>query len=41
MIRKIYICLIFVVVTTGLNLVFGADQLIFKIDLKKDIGSTT
>lgn len=41
MIRKFYICLIFVVITTGLNAVFGADQLIFKIDLKKDIGSTT
>lgn len=41
MIRKFYICLIFVVITTGLNTVLGADQLIFKIDLKKDIGSTT
>lgn len=41
MIRKFYICLIFVIITTGLNAVLGADQLIFKIDLKKDIGSTT
>ncbi len=41
MIRKFYICLIFVVITTSLNIVYGADQLIFKIDLKKEIGSTT
>jgi len=41
MIRKFYICLIFVVITASLNIVFGADQLIFKIDLKKEIGSTT
>ena len=41
MIRKFYICLIFVIITTALSTVFGANQLIFKIDLKKDIGSTT
>jgi membrane-bound serine protease (ClpP class) len=39
--RRIYVYLIFVMITTLTSYIFAASTLIYKIDLKKEIGSTT
>jgi len=39
--RKFYICLIFVTFTIISDAINAAEKLIYKIDIKKEIGSTT
>lgn len=41
MIRKFYICLIFVLITNNIFNVFAGEKLVYKIDIKKEIAATT
>lgn len=41
MFHKIYICLIFVIVTINISLLHASENIIYKIDIKKEIGPST